>query len=397
MKLLYCSYKQTFRADNEYYSNGSFPYFIPALSQFFEEMYLMVPVGDYLPKGVSRLDKAAQLRVIETKAYRNKYLRGMQSYCWSFANILKFRRWQEKADAVLIAIPSTIHYLAYLPMLNKPLVVLVAGDEQEVLKVSSSPLIKMEHFTGLVKLRELLQGHILRKANTIICRNLKFKEKIIQRYNLPESKINIITAGIDTNVFRPLNSKERAQIRQNVGLKNNTVIGFVAVGISHSKGADTLIKAFNLLRSKYPQAKLLLIGEDILGFKRDQSIVYCGIVKKEDLPAYYNAMDIFVFPSRSEGVPKVVMEASACGIPVISTNVGGIPELIKAEETGFLVNPEDVNKITSYCQTLLEDAGLRKGMGDKGRKYALEKFDYRELVKKAAGVIQGVAKENESD
>ena len=305
--------------------------------------------------------------------------------------MLKFRKWQAQADIVLFAVPSTLPYLAYLPFTNKPVVALVAGDEQEIAKITSgSPITKIEKFTGSLKFRELLENYLLKKSATIICRNSEFKQKLLHRWSLPESKINTILSGIDTNMFKPFTMGQKNRIRQDLGLKDNLVIGFVAGAISHSKGADTLITAFKQFRNECPRAKLLLIGEDILGLKRDQSIISWGRVKKEDLPAYYNTMDIFVFPTWSEGAPKVVMEASACGIPVISTNVGGIPELIKAGETGFLVNPGDVNKITSYCQMLLEDEELRQRMSDKGRKYALENFNYRQLARRTADVIKGV-------
>ena len=391
MRFLYCSSKLNFKVNGDYYSAGSWPYFIPALSQFFEEMYLMVPVSYHPVTWVSKLDKAPNVQVVETRAYQNKYLRFIEGYLWSFENILKFRKWQNKADAVLFAIPSTLPYLAYLPFVNKPVIALVAGDEQELAKISSSPITKIEKFIRLVKLRELLENHLLRKSEAIICRNSEFKKSLSHRCNLPESKINVIVPGIDTDMFKPFTLGRRSKIRQNLGLKKNMVLGFVAMGISHSKGADTLIKAFNQLRNEHPNVKLLLIGEDMIGFKRDQSVVYCGRVEKEKLPAYYNAMDIFVFPTRSEAAGKVLMEASACGIPVISTNVGGPQQLIKAGETGFLADAEDVSGIVSYCRMLLEDEELRKKMGEKGRKHALENFDYHPLAQRTADVIKSVA------
>ena len=395
MKLLYCTYKPTYRAYNEYYSDGSFPYFIPTLSSFFDEMYLMVPVSDQLPKGVSKLAKSSQIRVIDTKTHRNKYLHGIQGYSWSLENIFKFRVWQHKADVVLIGIPSTIHYLAYLPMIKKPLVVLVAGDEQEVLKTFDSSAINIERFTKLVKLRGVLEGYILRKCNAIICRNSGIKNKLIKGYNIPESKINIITSGIDVEIFRPLDSKSRELMRQNLGIKtDDMIIGFVATSISNSKGADTLIEVFTRLRNDYPRLKLLLIGENKLELGKDQSVISCGLVKKEDLPAYYNAMDIFVFPSKSEGAPKVIMEAFACGIPVIASNVGAVPGWITEAENGFLTEIGDTDKIVDSCKALLKREALRRKIGDKARLYAVTNFGFEKLTESVAKVIKKAATKN---
>ena len=396
MKLLYCSYKQVYKKDGNYYSTGSFPDFLPSLSKFFEKAYLMVPVSAYTINGVSKLTDAQQLKVVETKTYKNRYLQYMQSYFWSFRNMLRFKELQDKVDVVLIGIPSAVTYLAYIPIINKPLVTLIAGDEQEVIKALNSPITKIEHFIGFWKFRELIEKYLVKKSDAIICRNNAFEEKLIQKYDIPESKINVITSGVKTNIFKPLTPDEKEKIRQNLKLKNeDIIIGFVATHISQSKGADDLIEAFNKIKNGHPNAKLLLIGEDKMGIPKHDSIIHCGLVKREELPDYYNAMDIFVFPSRSEGAPKVVMEACACGIPVISTKVGGIPDLVKEGYNGFLVNPGDINAIVDHCKMFLNDVELRNIMGKKAGEYAVENFDFDKLVKRTADVIEGVANENE--
>lgn len=397
MKLLYCAYKQLYNRDGDYYSTGSFPDFLPSLSKFFEKVYLMVPVNNYMVNGVSKLTDVQQLKIVETKIYKNRYLRYVLSYFWSFGNMLKFKELQDDADVVLIAIPSSIIYLAYIPIINKPLVTLIAGDEQEVLIASNTPVTKIERFIGFWKLRESIEKYLVKKSGVIICRNNKFKEKLIQKYNVPKSKINVITSGVKTNIFKPLASNEKEKIRRDLGLKNDDiVIGFVATHISHSKGADRLIEVFERMKKECLNVKLLLIGDDEIGIHKNDSIINCGLVKREKLPNYYNAMDIFVFPSRSEGAPKVVMEACACGIPVISTKVGGMSELVIERYNGFLVNPGDIDAIVNRCKTLLNDEVLRNIMGKKAREYAVERFEFNKLVKRSAKVIKGVMKENES-
>lgn len=396
MKLLYCSYKQVYKKDGNYYSTGSFPDFLPSLSKFFEKAYLMVPVSAYTINGVSKLTDAQQLKVVETKTYKNRYLRYIQSYFWSFRNMLRFKELQDKADIVLIGIPSAVTYLAYIPIINKPLIILIAGDEQEVIKALNSPVVKIERFICFSKFRELIEKYLVKKSDAIICRNNRFKEKLIQKYNVPEPKINVITSGVKTNIFKPLTSDEKEKIRQNLKLKNDDfVVGFVATHISYSKGADDLIEAFDKIGKEYLNAKLLLIGYDEIGIPKSDSIIHCGLVKREELSDYYNAMNIFVFPSRSEGAPKVVMEACACGIPVISTKVGGIPDLVKEGYNGFLVNPGDINAIVNHCKMLLNDVELRNIMGKKASEYAVENFDFNDLVKRTADVIKGVVNEHE--
>lgn len=389
LKLLYCAYKQLYKKDGDYYSTGSFPDFLPSLSKFFEKIYLMVPVNKHMVNGVSKLAHSEQLKIVETKMYKIRYLRYMLSYIWSFMNVLKFNRLQKDVDVVLIAIPSTMLYLAYIPFINKPLVTLIAGDEQEVLLAQNTPLLKLERFLGLLKLRESMENCLVNKSDVIICMNNKFKEKLIQKYNVPESIINVIAIGVKTNLFKPVTSNEKEKIRHDLGLKkDDIVIGFAATHISHSKGADILKEVFEKVKTEYLNVKLLLIGDDMIGIKNNDSIINCGLVKREKLQNLYNAMDIFVFPSRSEGAPKVVMEACACGLPVISSKVGGIPELITEGETGFTVESGDIAGIIHYCQLLIKNAGLRVEMGRKAREYAVKHFDFDDLVNKSAKIIK---------
>jgi glycosyltransferase involved in cell wall biosynthesis len=292
---------------------------------------------------------------------------------------------------VVLNIPSALTCLAYLPLIKKPLVVRVVGDEQEVSRVSTSLRCKIECSSRFLKLRELAEQYLLRKANAIICRNDKFKDKIVKKYGLSKSKISVIVPAINTDIFKPLDLNYRQKIKENLGLKaSQLVIGFVSMYISRAKGAVTLLNAFSRLHNESPQVKLLLIGKDKLGLKKNPSIICCGLVNRNKLLHYYNAMDIVVFPSRSEGAAKVVMEAFACGIPVIASNVGATSDWIKDGETGFLVEPGDVNKIVDCCRKLLESEDLRTKIGEAARKYALQNFNHIEITKKNIDVIKGI-------
>lgn len=388
LRVLYCYSKKIFNGKNGvYYSINA--YFFRKLSQFFEKMYFLAPVADFT-KQLRRFDETPQLKVVKTRGYRNRVFWCAQKYFWSFQSVFKFKEWQDRADVVVLTIPSAITYLAFLPLINKPLVVQVVGDEQEVFRVSTSLRCKIERFSRFLKFRELTERYLLRKANAIICRNIRFKHEMAKRYGLSESKISVITPGIDTSIFTQLDSSRRQKIKKKLELKaNDLIIGFVAMYISRAKGADILIKAFSRLRDENPHVKLLLIGNDKLGFRRHPSIIYRGPVNKNELPYCYNAMDIFVFPSRSDSAPKAVMEAFACGVPVVASNVGAIPDWIKEGENGFLTEPDDVDRIISCCRRLLKNEELRIKIGKNARKYAVRNFDLVDLAKKNADIIKG--------
>jgi glycosyltransferase involved in cell wall biosynthesis len=94
---------------------------------------------------------------------------------------------------------------------------------------------------------------------------------------------------------------------------------------------------------------------------------FAGRQSSEEVPWWLNAADMVVLPSRSEGRPNAVLEAQACGLPVVATRVGGTPELIEDGRTGLLVEPENVEALARAIARLRDDAGLRLRLGQEGR------------------------------
>ena len=102
---------------------------------------------------------------------------------------------------------------------------------------------------------------------------------------------------------------------------------------------------------------------------------------RADVPAILNASDLFVLSSRWEGNPMSVMEALAAGLPVVSTAVGGVPELVCEGETGLLVPSEDAGALAQALQALVDDPAQRQAMGDAARQRAVARFDIRHTVR----------------
>ena len=109
----------------------------------------------------------------------------------------------------------------------------------------------------------------------------------------------------------------------------------------------------------------------------NNSITFAGKVENDEVVHYLHKMDIFVVPSISEsetfGVAAV--EASACGLPVIASNIGGLPEVVIDGKTGFLIDPENIDDLTEKLLILINDKMMRKKMGEEGRNYI--KANYR--------------------
>jgi glycosyltransferase involved in cell wall biosynthesis len=121
-----------------------------------------------------------------------------------------------------------------------------------------------------------------------------------------------------------------------------------------------------------------------------QRLHFLGL--REDMPALYNELDIVVSSSHSEAMPLALMEAMASGLPVVATRVGGVPELVAHGRTGWLGAPGDFSDSAGRCAALLADAALRRAMGERGRRRAVERFDLSRGVASLGQLITQLAR-----
>lgn len=187
-----------------------------------------------------------------------------------------------------------------------------------------------------------------------------------------ENKVIVVPNGVDTEKFKP-RGKENARSLLNLPLDKNIVL-FVG-SLRSIKGVDYLIEAAKDFVDT--NTELYMVGRDD-GLKKslmktaqelkiNDFVKFIGPVNHEDIPVWISASDILVLPSLSEGRPNVVLEALACEVPVVATDVGGIPELMINGETGYLVPAKNSTELSKKVNKLLEDENLRKKMGKLGR------------------------------
>lgn len=142
------------------------------------------------------------------------------------------------------------------------------------------------------------------------------------------------------------------------------------------KGVDVLLDAFSILQPKFPDTRLVIMGHcrepELSRWKaRAQGLANVEFHKPvpyEQVAGYFSACSVFVLPSRSEGMGRVLIEAMATGKPCVGTRVGGIPNIIQDGKTGFLVAPENPRELTEKLCLLLADKELRQQMGEAGRR-----------------------------
>ena len=215
-------------------------------------------------------------------------------------------------------------------------------------------------------------------------------------------KVEVISNGVDTLRFKPGNNG--TSIRSRLKIDEGTVlVAFVgALTPWHTyKGLDIAISAMQkIVRSKRDVKLMIVGGGGLLGFYRERAatlgvssnVLFVGTVSDATLPEYYAACDLLVLPSkdRSEGFGLVLLEAMATAKPVIASKTGGISEIVREDETGMLVEPNDVEGLADAILRLAGDSDIRRTLGLAGRRFAelhdwnliTERTDrlYREVV-----------------
>lgn len=199
--------------------------------------------------------------------------------------------------------------------------------------------------------------------------------------------------GVDTTTFRPPRDDERREAREHLGLHSDNVV-FAFVGrLVPDKGITELISAFSKLPSDCP-TQLLLVGDDDGQRRRDVMdliAVTPGVLHAgwhSDVRAAYWAADVLVLPSYREGMPNVLLEAGATGLPVIATDINGCNEVVVDGVNGILVPVRDV-KALSAAMSQLCDARRREDMGSRSREPVVANFEHVAFCNEIALRYQG--------
>jgi glycosyltransferase involved in cell wall biosynthesis len=192
---------------------------------------------------------------------------------------------------------------------------------------------------------------------------------------------------VDTNVFHPVPKEE---VRERLGvLPGESVILFFGKGknLKGSPYKDHKVQGTILERlaqaHDLPPIHIFEVGAIVPGVYRIGPLKVQRVPFQEEprsLAQYYQVADLYIHPSRAETFPLAILEAMACGTPVVSTAVGGVPEQVIDGETGYLVAPGDWGAMVERIINIVKNTGLREAMIDKGIKRVKERFDLQAQV-----------------
>lgn len=232
----------------------------------------------------------------------------------------------------------------------------------------------------------ILQWLLWRRVDQVLCVSELHRQRLSEAVGFSRDRIRPIANGVDTDTFRPCpNGKET--IRSMLGLKpEQFYIGTVG-NLRPVKNQVLMLRACRKLCQNYENVRVIIAGTGPLQDELSHYTKELGIQHKvqflgarTDIPDVLNAMDVFVLPSLSEGMPNAVLEAMACGLPVVATRVGGLPEVVEDGETGILTPSQDEAFLESALFNLLHDDTKRQMLGEKGRKRVLEHFSLDKMV-----------------
>ena len=235
--------------------------------------------------------------------------------------------------------------------------------------------------------RQVLHGVLINTgiAHALIAVSDQTRQHAIQE-GIWESRITVIP-----NAVKPLDtsSVDRNVIRKKLGLNEDDIFLLSIGRLTYQKGHEFLVQAMSKVVSRFPNAKAGICGEGLLRSQLEAQIIEAGLsshVKMlgawDDVSPLLASAEIFILPSRWEGLSRALMEAMAAGLPVIATQVDGIQDLITDSVNGLLIPSEDAEALANSILQLIDDTEMRKRIGAAGQAHVLLTHSVNDMCKK---------------
>ncbi|MGA0333782.1 MAG: glycosyltransferase family 4 protein [Kiritimatiellia bacterium] len=226
---------------------------------------------------------------------------------------------------------------------------------------------------------------LFRKADLFVAISSDIENEYL-RGGIPEERIVRIPNGVDLEEFHPLDAFQREKLAEQLGLKSASVRLVYTGRLVRYKGLIPLLEAWRRIAADWPEAQLILVGEggndthnceqELHDFVQQNglegSVVFTG--RQPRVADWLQVSDIFLFPTENEAFGISLIEAMACGLPAVSTEVGGVKDIVGDSGFARVVSPGDVEGFVREIQVLLEDESLRGRMGARARELAVGRY-----------------------
>jgi len=245
---------------------------------------------------------------------------------------------------------------------------------------------------------EKLMAHY---TDCLITINQEDYELSVKRFNT--NKIEHINGvGINTDEFKPINDSQKILLKKSFGYQPDDFLLFYAAEFNKNKNQQFLLNSLKLVKEHIPNVRLLLAGEGPLLNQCKQLAKSLGISNMVDFLGYRNDLkeivpmcDVAVASSLREGLPVNIMEAMACGLPIVAVDNRGHRELVMNDINGWLVNNNDPEEFSEKLITLAKSNGFKKKLGLNGREITIQKYSIDYVLIKKSEIYKSYMKEME--
>jgi glycosyltransferase involved in cell wall biosynthesis len=248
-----------------------------------------------------------------------------------------------------------------------------------------TPLVLHKH-VGTIRPKNLpVHPYLYRNVDFVIAISKVIEKNLLETHPLRPDQVGIIHHGIDMGRFVP-DAGRRKRVRGELGIAEGELVIGIVGRLQASKGHLQFLEVAKRILPDFPSTRFIIVGEATRGEDEEANAILEKIESaglgdrmiltgyRDDVPDVLGAMDIFLFPTHSEAFGLVIVEAMAMGVPVVSADCDGVPDIVEQGETGLLVDPRDVEGLTSAVASLLKDEEKRLSFGNVGRDRAVENF-----------------------
>ncbi|MEO0129219.1 MAG: glycosyltransferase family 4 protein [candidate division WOR-3 bacterium] len=249
----------------------------------------------------------------------------------------------------------------------------------------------------LIRTLKKIAVFLYNRSETIVVVTEAFKSELVRKYNVPESKIEIIENGIETDRFYPMQDVQL--IRKKFGFDNKFVVSYIGT-IGYAHGLDIVIRAAKILKDKIPDLYFVLLGEgvqkerlkaEVYSEKLDNVFILDQVLR-DKIPAFINASDVCLVSLRKSElfktvIPSKMLEFMACGKPLILAVDGQARRIMESAEAGIYIEPENHDELINAVVKMYNEPYLRRKYGENGRNYILKYFTRQQKANQYLTII----------
>lgn len=257
------------------------------------------------------------------------------------------------------------------------------------------PIVAHHHHLDASLLNPFIEGRVIRAVERVVVGSQFARRQASAELGVPADKFSVVPYGVDAR-FAP--GPRPGELSGRWGVGAEPVVLFLG-GLKARKNLSLLLDVWGEVARACPDARLVIVGSGPLRQRLEQQagapgapgrVVFTGYVPERDKVDYYRLADVLLFPSALEGFGFTVAEAMACGLPVVASNRGSLPELVVDGEGGFLIDPDQRADIVAATVRLLRDASLRARLGAANVERAQQRFRWERCAADTAAVYEEV-------